>query len=273
MKTVTKWNEPVKVYPWNDGPIRVEMVGITHCTGHYIIHRHRSTVTVIEYILQGTGYVTVEGIEHPVTADHIYILPQGEEHHYRSSAGDPWVKVFINLTGELPPKLLASFGLSGQWLFDGRGLRDIFQRIAAIVNEEETQPGEEAALVGLFTEALFRLHRCYAQEPHSAEAVRLKEYLDCNSHRLVGNRELAAQIFRSQDYCIKLFKREFGTTPYDYQIGLKMQVTESLLRNSSLSVKRIGAQVGYPDPGYFSGLFRRKVGISPREYRKKYAGK
>ncbi len=268
MKTVTQWNEPVKVYPWNDDPIRVELVGMTFCTGNYAIYRHRSTVTVIEYILQGTGYVTVDGVEHPVTADHIYILPQGWEHRYRSSAEDPWVKVFINLSGELPSKLLEGFGLQDQWLFDGRGLRDVFQRIAAIVNEEESSPGEEAALVGLFTEALFRLGKRYARQSHSAEAVRLKEFLDCNPHRQVGNEELAAQIFRSPDYCVKLFKREFGTTPYDYQIGLKMQVAQSLLRNSTLSVARIGAQVGYPDPGYFSGLFRRKVGVSPREYRK-----
>ncbi len=260
-------NEIIRHFPFHAAPLYVPMAGISFCDGSYHIRRENSATTVIEYVLSGTGFVTVDGEDQPVTADTVYLLFSGTDHNYYSSANDPWQKIFINIEGELPLLLQKEYGLEGKWLFDGAGLKDIFEQVATIVRQGEDSCPPEERIAGLFFEAIARLGRRLDCSSHSIEAIRLRDYLDSHPERLIGNEELAASVFRSPDYCVKLFRREFHTTPYNYQIDSKMRLASQLLRSTTLPVARIGEQVGYHDPGYFSGLFRRKMGCSPRQWR------
>lgn len=259
-------NEIIKAFPADTSPLWVSMAGITCVDSSYHIRRECADVTVIEYVVKGEGYITVDGQPRLITAGQVYVQQAGERHDYYSRAANPWEKIFINVNGELPTALLQRYGLWGRYVFDGVGLRDTFRRVAEIVRRPR-ESEDDTRLEALFFEALVRLAKGARQESHSQEAVRLKEYLDAHTERLVGNAELAAAVYRSPDYCIKLFRREYGTTPYDYQIGEKLRIARRLLRDTTLPVAQIAARVGYPDAGYFSGLFRRKCGLSPREYR------
>ena len=248
-------------------PLFASMIGVSYCDGSYHIRRTRSPLTVVEYILDGEGYVTVNGADHPVTKDSIYILKSGIPHNYYSSAEHPWTKIFMNLEGPLPLLLLEEYGFSDEWLFDGAGLKPIFERVAALVASEASNEDCQRIVSGLFSEMLMQLHLSRIRTVHAPEAVRMKDFLDANTHRLVGNAELAAQIYRSPDYCVKLFKKEYGTTPYDYQLGQKMQLACRMLRHTNMSVAAVSAALGYSDAHYFSGLFKRKQGVSPKAYR------
>lgn len=259
--------EIVKAFPASNDPLRISLAGISYCDGSYHITRNPSRITVIEYVVKGEGYITLNGAPVTVTADTVYILPRGTAQDYYSSAHDPWEKIFINVEGDLALTLLERYGLYGKHFFDGQGLKDIFLSVAEIVRREPRAENEDCRLEALFLEALSRLSRSDTRSEHSGEAVKLKDWLDNNIHRTVGNRELASVIYRSPDYCIKLFGREFGTTPYDYHINEKLRVARRLLRDTALPVSEIASRVGYHDPCYFSGLFRRKCGVSPRKYR------
>ena len=262
-------HEDIRIFPVSENtPLHIAMAGISYCDGNYHMQRPISPLTVIEYVLGGEGCVTVEGQDIPVTADKIYILKAGIPHNYYSSAEHPWEKIFLNLEGPLPTLLLEQYGLTDQWLFDGAGTKELFMRIAQIVRTKEPDPQHETTLAALFFEIIARLGHSRTRAVHSSEAVRLKDYLDRNTERIVSNKELADHIYRSPDYCVKLFGREYGVTPYAYQMNEKMNIAKRLLRDTSLPIARIAASVGYHDPCYFSGLFRRMCGTSPREYRK-----
>lgn len=97
----------------------------------------------------------------------------------------------------------------------------------------------------------------------------MKDLLDGSTHCIVSNTELATSVFRSTDYCIKLFRREYGVTPYEYWLNEKMRIARHLLRDTTLPVSAVASSLGYEDPQYFSGLFKRKCGMPPQTYRKK----
>ncbi|MBQ8600762.1 MAG: helix-turn-helix domain-containing protein, partial [Clostridia bacterium] len=234
----------------------------------YHIHRPCAHVTVLEYVLEGEGELQVNDRQYTAVAGTVYILPKGAYQDYRSSAENPWKKIFINLLGDLPLELLNTFGLSEQILFSGEGLLPLFERVRAIVENGENREENASELAGIFFQVLTRLQASSAKKKHSPEAVQLRAYLDAHPARLVGNEELARSIYRSPDYCVKLFRREFGTTPYDYQIGSKLRMAKHMLRDTNLPIARIAGAVGYEDPRYFSGLFKKKIGVSPRAYRK-----
>jgi AraC-like DNA-binding protein len=51
-----------------------------------------------------------------------------------------------------------------------------------------------------------------------------------------------------------------------------MRHAARLLNSSALDIAEIGAEVGYPDPAYFSRTFSRHVDMSPRKYRRSNTG-
>lgn len=72
----------------------------------------------------------------------------------------------------------------------------------------------------------------------------------------------------SVDHAAKLFKQIAGMPPSEFVQSVRHREARKWLRESDLSIEQIGDLVGYSDIHYFSRIFRRHEGISPREYRK-----
>ena len=64
------------------------------------------------------------------------------------------------------------------------------------------------------------------------------------------------------------FRRTFGLSPSSYLIQCRMRRAAHLLSNCCLSVSETATAVGYDDPFHFSKLFKKHMGVSPREMRK-----
>jgi transcriptional regulator GlxA family with amidase domain len=66
-----------------------------------------------------------------------------------------------------------------------------------------------------------------------------------------------------------MLKSEMNTTPYDYLLERRFAQAKSLLQSTNLLIKEIAFRCGFTDEHYFSDLFKRKCGTTPREYRTK----
>ena len=70
---------------------------------------------------------------------------------------------------------------------------------------------------------------------------------------------------------MRYFKKNFGTTPYNYLLNRKIEIAKSLLSSSSWPIKNIAYALSFSDEQYFSCAFTKKTGISPKKYRDKYS--
>lgn len=260
--------EDMKAFPVLSGQpaLHISLAGVSYCDRSYRIVRENSAVAVLEYILDGEGWVEWDGVTRAVGKDSIYFLPRGTRHSYYADGDDPFTKIFMNISGPLCDQLTQSYGLSGQHFLPGSGLKPVFSRIPELLHSESADEEKQAALQGLLVEILARLSRL--QQRHSPEALCLKNYIEANTERIVSGRELARQIYRSPDYCQKLFAREFGMTAYAYQLKRKMLIAQSLLADTGMSVGEIAESLGYSDAHYFSNIFKEKTGMRPLEYRR-----
>ena len=68
----------------------------------------------------------------------------------------------------------------------------------------------------------------------------------------------------------KRFRDEFGVSPGQYALDLRIQRARALLINPRRTVKEIAHAVGFDDPYYFSRIFKKKIGLSPAHYRHRY---
>jgi len=251
-------------------PINVLMTGVSICDENHNCVRKKPDITIIEYVFKGEGTILINNKKIDVKADDVYILPAGISHEYYANPENPWSKYFMNLSGSLAQSLLVNFYLNNQVVFSAPSLKSLFKEIMKVSFSDIPEMDKQSKLTSLYFEILHKLYALNKDAKNSSEAVLLKNYLEENSNRIVPNTELANQIYRSPDYCLKLFKREFGITPYEYQINNKMFIASSLLQHTKMSVSEISEYVGYQNPHYFTSMFKLRVGVTPTQYRKKF---
>ena len=64
-----------------------------------------------------------------------------------------------------------------------------------------------------------------------------------------------------------LFKKETGRTVTDYILQRRMELAAQLLRDTRLQVQTVAQHCGIVDIHYFTKLFKRHTGLTPREFR------
>jgi AraC-like DNA-binding protein len=80
---------------------------------------------------------------------------------------------------------------------------------------------------------------------------------------------LARRARVSRSHFNRSFKRTFGETPHRYLLSRRLERAKALLRDSDLSVTDVCLAVGFTSLGSFSTQFRRFVGASPSDYRRR----
>jgi AraC-like DNA-binding protein len=84
--------------------------------------------------------------------------------------------------------------------------------------------------------------------------------------------DLASEAGMSAPYFCEVFRKQVGCAPRQFLIRQRIQMACALMHESNLTVAQIAARVGYEDPYYFSRLFSRHIGQSPRSYRREIEG-
>ncbi|MBF0197089.1 MAG: helix-turn-helix transcriptional regulator [Planctomycetes bacterium] len=94
-------------------------------------------------------------------------------------------------------------------------------------------------------------------------------YIEQHYSKTLNLQDLARIAKLSENRLIILFKEAMGKTPMDYIIDLRLRKAGELLRSSPSPITKIAFQVGYDDSNYFTRQFKKRIGLSPRDYRKK----
>ncbi|MDR1641244.1 MAG: response regulator [Clostridiales bacterium] len=93
-----------------------------------------------------------------------------------------------------------------------------------------------------------------------------KEYIIENCSRDVSLQEVAEHVYLNPAYFSRFFKLKTGENFIDFLLAARMEKAKALLSEKRLKIHEIGEKVGYPNPKYFSKVFRDSVGCSPKEY-------
>jgi len=71
----------------------------------------------------------------------------------------------------------------------------------------------------------------------------------------------------SRNYLGQIFKDRTGISISNYLNNLRIKEATRLLIDSTMKIYEISDAIGYSDQNYFSAIFKRYTGVSPREYR------
>lgn len=134
-----------------------------------------------------------------------------------------------------------------------------------IQNMEQIKTQTEKILASTLA---FRDNR--VQNQYAALIQQAKQYLDRHySNPTLSLHDVAAQVNMSPSHFSLVFSRETGETFKEYLTRLRIEKAKELLRTTTLKSFEISYQIGYSDPLYFSTVFKKSTGVSPRQFRQR----
>ena len=138
---------------------------------------------------------------------------------------------------------------------------------AAMLGEDDAVAAVERSIALL--RALLSMTALNISTTESHLVHKIKRYLEENMYEHITLADLSATFGYTKQYLIRIFKSATGKSPILYLNEQRLLKSTAVLLNEEKSIAEVAESCGFDDYNYFSRAFRRRYGVSPREYRKK----
>lgn len=109
--------------------------------------------------------------------------------------------------------------------------------------------------------------RWYDSGDYTFPVTEAVAYINKHYDHLLNQSEMADYYYVSTSQFSKQFKKFTGLNFVDYLTEIRIDEGKKLLRHSDMKTYDIAAKTGYVEPRYFSQLFKKKTGMTPRQFR------
>ncbi|GLX66713.1 response regulator transcription factor [Paenibacillus glycanilyticus] len=180
-----------------------------------------------------------------------------EEFHYAKTALDIGVDAFL-IKPVIFEDLNAALARIGEE-----------EQSKLLKSKEETQLKEQIDALRAANPQLFGGEENAEQKKSHSQIVVQKaiDYMSMHYRDDLSLRSVAESVYLSPNYLGALFRSELGESFTDRLIRIRIQKAKEMLKHPEFKLYEVAEQVGYQNIGYFTGLFKRMTGLSPKEYR------
>jgi AraC family transcriptional regulator, arabinose operon regulatory protein len=239
------------------------------------MQRARHDDNLLIYCVEGAGLAGTDQWSGRVEAGDVLLLPQGVAHHYQADPANPWTIYWAHFQGSSTAVFnqylgyredqhpIARVGVSPRLIAHFRGLLEVRRTgysTRAFINAANQ-------LRHLFTQIALEMRSAQANSQHGFNLEHVQSFMLGNISQQLDLDTLAATARLSKYHFANKYKSLTGYSPIKHFLNMKMEHACHLLDSSNLSVKAVASALGYDDPLYFSRLFSKTIGLSPRAYR------
>lgn len=237
---------------------------------------HSHDCTELFYVTDGEGWFCTDEAACPVGKNQMVIVNSKVRHTERSSASSQMRYIVLGID-----KLQFRFGkpeifLPFQIFHLASHRGTILPLLQAILKElEQKQPAYEEICQHYLSILLLQIQRITGQEftvsepsdiPYECEKT--KAYMEEHFQDLITLDLLSDITHWDKFYLSHQFSKAYGISPINYLLKYRVEHSKRLLRTTDYSVTQIAESSGFSSQNYFSQVFKKSTGLSPRKYRK-----
>lgn len=266
----------------NTQDFRLRYVSISKYEGDWQSIPHTHQFSELFYVLSGKGVFYIEDEIVPVEADDLMIINPHVEHTEKTLPNDPMEYIVFGVEG-----LAFSFddpdsdNTKGYSYYSYGADKSQLINFAQLMVKEfrDKKPGFELVCHGLLQVLLIFISR----KQHlnvisdtsfqlSKECALAKRYIDANYSKNITLDSLAEITHINKFYLAHSFTECMGQSPINYLTEVRLAASKQQLTTSNMSIAQIATNNGFSSQSYFSQIFKKKVGITPQQYRKRNSG-
>lgn len=272
-------NEKQKQHPLLQG-LFVSRAGHFRQNESFLTHRPNGLADshILIYCISGEGWFESQGQRWKIQAGDMLFVLANEPHAYASREDDLWEIQWVHFNGHRAAAFLALISVTpnSPVVHVGHQFKLVAQFNEILVL---CQLGYSLFILiqigGMFRQILSRVALDLSFAPSNQKGLDVEKTIQLMQERISTNlsvSELATAVNLSESHFSRQFHSKTGYSPLDYFIRLKMQRACDRLYATDLPIQEIGRSLGYSDPYYFSRLFKKTIGVSPRQFRHQKTG-
>lgn len=248
------------------------LTGIGISDPEYHVTRDKGLVShQLLFTSGGEGRLIIGGEEFVQTKGSAFYLPPSVPHEYYPASGN-WITNWIVFRGEFAGQMLANLGFDGFRFYPEINTQkpaQLFERIFVAAADPVNCGEKTSALVYEYILAM-RTAMLFPDSRNNVGSITRQAllYIDSRYMEDITAETLAGLSGVSVQHFCRVFKAETSMRPLEYIAKRRISQAKSLLLNTDSDIGDIGKQVGYEDRNYFSIVFKKLEGVSPREYRR-----
>ncbi|MGB7395877.1 MAG: AraC family transcriptional regulator [Pricia sp.] len=271
---------PEKVRKWSAKNAVTRNFFITDIGLYPKAHRHLRTRKkganefIFIYCTEGEGWLRINDETFKVLPNHFFIIPKNTGHAYGSSEKSPWSIYWVHFDGYMAYNLYTryySICKSCNIIPFSSERIELFDQIYEIFKSNYVAPQMEYGnILGLNLISSFIFNEIdQTVNLHNRDSLvdNMVDFLIENLDKPLKSKNIAEEFNYSPSYLFSLFKKSTGYSLIQFFNLKKVQKACEYLNYTELSVKEISHRVGFQDPLYFSRLFKKYMGASPRSYK------
>ena len=227
------------------------------------------------YIVSGKGHFYFHGEDRVVYAGRMVLIQPRQEQRYEYFGEDKPEVYWVHFTGSDVKNILRSYNIPMDDPIFYSGASSTYSYLfKEMIHELQTSKTGYEDLLTMYLRQIFLLVQRTRQEERPTVSTYIQEemefarrYFNEHYNEPISIQEYAESRNMSVCYFQRNFKQIVKHTPMQYLLTIRVNNAASLLETTDYSMAEIAAIVGYEDPLYFSRLFRKIKGVSPRDYR------
>lgn len=230
---------------------------------------------LFQYTLRGSGIYEKEGRSLCAGEGKGFLVrfPENSRYYLPGDAETPWEFLYLHFEGsaaepfvqrvrELCPDLLVLDP-------DSAPVRMALNLQERMIGKEQLEKYEGGEFLYRFLCALLREIERPGTGRTGTVADRAAQYIKEFCRSVPGIEEVAESLGVSPEHLSRCFRKEFGVPPMEYLTRLRIQGAINDLLGSEKSVECVARENGFSNGNYFGKVFRRYMGMSPGDYRKR----
>ena len=230
---------------------------------------------LLVFTISGKGHLKAGLRDYELTPDNIALVAPGTLTDFSGSEHSSWnfYWVVFQCADNWRPYL--QWPQSGPGVCQLEGASESFAPVERNLsqlynNYVESGPLKMELDHNLLEQLLLRCAACLPRESNRKMDPRVhvaRAYIDEHYTADIVLADVAAASNISSSRLSGLFKKETGSSVMAYRNELRLVKAAQLLLHSNLRIADIGDRVGYSEQAFFSRIFRKHLGMSPRQYR------
>lgn len=258
-------------YPFHD--IQMTVCGQADCPPDYSFGPYIRDFYLLHLVTDGCGMFSVGNKNYLLKKGDLFFIEPGILTFYQADGKEPWSYTWIGLQGIILPKLFSDIGLTRN-VPVLRYSETLLETLEQIQHHADTNGFDSLNTMGYIYLFLNELTKCKPDKkittpPQPLYIDAAVRYINQNIYSSISISQLSHTLGIDRSYFCSLFKKHLGSSPKQYIINLKMEKAKIFLETTDIDVKYIADSLGYGDLYTFSHSFKRKMGMSPSEWRKK----
>lgn len=250
-------------------------LGVYRFAADYIYTSHSHRHIEIDCILSGRCIMEINGVRVAFKEGECAVLTSGCTHSFSVDGSTPCRIRQFEFTAEslegaekiLQGSIRPFYKLSHcDMLYDSIKNLYLYQKVKNIYGEELFSLEFKKLLILLKNDCeAANDNLCSAQ---NALVKQVTGFIEDHYREKIDLVQVAKAHHISTSYLRRIFASELGFSGIEYITMLRMEFAKNLLKNSECDISQIAEKAGYNSVQFFSTMFKRKIGISPREFRR-----